>query len=195
MVPSCSCPVVCVPMEGLLAINALAFTDPTTLQTTNLHQRSARPSFALRKARDTETIQNPWDSGHPINSSMPACRDPLHSGLCWTETINPFGIMPLTVRNDGCLIHSVQGYWEDILKHCLVLEDTARCRVPRNMAISIRRFSDLSGITFDERSIIHLGESQLRAEGEHNRARTRIIAAWDEIQSITFAYKHPQRDD
>jgi hypothetical protein len=88
----------------------------------------------------------------------------------------------------------MQGYWEDILKHCLVVEDSLSCRVPRNMAISVRRFSDSSGITFDERSIFHLGGTQLSADGEHNRARTQIAADWNEIQSITFSYKHPGRD-
>jgi hypothetical protein len=120
---------------------------------------------------------------------MPPCWDRFHSGwLCWIGTRRTSGIKPLTVQNGSCLIHPMKGYWEDILKHCLVVEDTSRCRVPRNMAISVKLFSETC-VTFDEHSILHLGESHLRAEGEHNRARTQIIAAWDEIQSITFAYK------
>ena len=63
--------------------------------------------------------------------------------------------------------------------------------VPIDVAVSIRRFNDSSGTTFDAGSVVRTLERLLKAEGKHGSQETRIEAAWDDVQSITISYKHP----
>ena len=61
------------------------------LQPFIVFRHSARPPLALLKARKTETIRTPWDSGHPVNSSMPAFED-------LSDLAGHVGYLELTVR-------------------------------------------------------------------------------------------------
>jgi hypothetical protein len=87
----------------------------------------------------------------------------------------------------------MQEYWRPILVRQLdeAPGTTGDLVVPPNVAISVRKFGDWAGITFDSGSMVRIREMHLHAEGSHNRAATTIKVAWAEIQSITFSYKHP----
>ena len=83
-------------------------------------------------------------------------------------------------------------YWESILAHNFI-RDSDDLRVPKNMAVSVRRFADWSGTTFDERSMFRVRDMELEGVGVHNKKTTRIVASWEDIQSVTFSYKAPKQ--
>jgi hypothetical protein len=87
----------------------------------------------------------------------------------------------------------VKEYWDGILGKHLDYGSGIELVVPKYLAMSIRRYGDWSGTTFDEGSILRPLEQRLEASGTHSRKRTSISAEWENIQSITFSYKDCSR--
>jgi hypothetical protein len=90
-------------------------------------------------------------------------------------------------KHDGC---GREYWWPILVKH---LDEqpapSSDLTVPANMAISIRRWDDTSGTTFDSESVVRGTERELRAEGGHNNDPTFVSTAWNDVQSVTFSYK------
>jgi hypothetical protein len=84
----------------------------------------------------------------------------------------------------------MQDYWRRILVRHLD-EQGDDLIVCENLAVSIRRFEDISGTTFDAGSVLRIRDRYLIAEGTHGAKLTSIKAPWSEIQSITLSYKCP----